>query len=47
MCFTYNNISNPDNVESNRPSTNVYLAKNSSDNPELNIENYYSLSELI
>ena len=49
LCFTYNNISNPNNVEQGtaRPSTNVHLAKNSGENPELDINNYYSISELI
>ena len=49
LCFTYNNISNPENVEQGgvRPSTNVYLAKNNVDNPEEDINNYYSISELI
>lgn len=51
LCFNYNNISNPENIAQDsttlRPSTDIYLAKNTGSNPESNIDNYYSISELI
>ena len=52
LCFAYNDISNPENIAQDdetktRPANNVYLMKGNSDSYELDINNYFAISELI
>ena len=52
LCFAYNDISNPENIAQDdetktRPANNVYLMKGNTDSYELDINNYFAISELI